>query len=100
MEATETHVDLHDFETSVQKMRIDYSDEQAYSMCHSKTYRFTMDLQWQVHGFTTELETATAKAMQESLSLLSNESVVNTAAPSVFHSEFDNFDRFLNTLEG
>ena len=56
---------------------------------HSETYRFTM-----------ELETAIAKALQESSSLLSTQVVVNPAAPSVFHSEFDNFDQFLNTLEG
>ena len=47
----------------------------------NKTYRFTI-----------ELETTTAKAMQESSSLLSIETVVNPAAPSVFHSEYDNFD--------
>ena len=45
-------------------------------------------------------ETATAKAMQESSSLASTESVVNHAIPPQFHSEFDNFDQFLNTPEG
>lgn len=38
--------------------------------------------------------------MQESLSLLSTDIVVNPAAPSVFHFEFDNFVQFLHMLEG
>ena len=39
-------------------------------------------------------------AVQESTSLLFTEIVVNATAPSLFHSDFDNFDQFLNTLEG
>ena len=56
---------------------------------HSETYRFTL-----------EHETAIAKALQESSSLLSVPIVVGPDAPSVFHTEFDHFDRFLNTLYG
>ena len=40
-----------------------------------------------------------AKALQKSSNLLSTKIVVNPVAPSVFHSEFDNFDQFLNTMD-
>uniref|UniRef100_UPI003AF794A7 hypothetical protein n=1 Tax=Thiolapillus sp. TaxID=2017437 RepID=UPI003AF794A7 len=43
---------------------------------------------------------AIAKALQESSNILSTQIVVNPAAPSAFHSEFGNFDQFLNTLDG
>ena len=43
---------------------------------------------------------AIAKALQGSSNLLSTKIVVNPAAPSVFRSEFGNFDQFLNTLDG
>ena len=56
---------------------------------HSETYRFIL-----------EHETAIAKALQESPNLLSVPIVVSPDAPSVFHSEFDHFNRFLNTLDG
>ncbi|WP_419583274.1 hypothetical protein, partial [Thiolapillus sp.] len=43
---------------------------------------------------------AIAKALQESSNILSTQIAVNPAAPSAFHSEFGNFDQFLNTLDG
>ena len=43
---------------------------------------------------------AIAKALQESSNILSTQINVNPAAPSAFHSEFGNFDQFLNTLDG
>ena len=44
---------------------------------------------------------AIAKALHESSNLLSTQIAVNPTAPSaLFHSEFGNFDQFLNTLDG
>ena len=43
---------------------------------------------------------AIAKVLQESSNILSTQIAVNPAAPSAFHSEFGNFDQFLNTPDG
>ncbi|KAL8594141.1 hypothetical protein ACOMHN_047881 [Nucella lapillus] len=56
---------------------------------HCETYRFTL-----------ELETAVAEAMDQCSSVLSSQIVLHSSAPSIFHSEFDNFDTFISTLEG
>ena len=56
---------------------------------HCDTYRFTL-----------ELETSIARSMDECSTLLSPDIVLNSMAPEVFHSEFDNFAIFLNTMEG
>ena len=77
---------------------------------HSETYRFTLGLETAVakvlRGSSSLLSTQTvvnpaaiAKALQESSNLLSTQIVVNPAAPSAFHAEFGNFDQFLNTLD-
>ena len=52
------------------------------------------------YSFSLEVETAIAKALEETSSLLSNQIVRNPAVPSVFHSDFDNFDQFVNDLSG
>ena len=52
------------------------------------------------HSFALELETAIARSMDETSSVLTNQIVRNPTAPSVFHSEFDNFDQFVNDIQG
>ena len=52
------------------------------------------------YSFSLELETALAKAVAETSSLLSTQIVCFPDAPSVFHSEFDNLDQLLNNLTG
>lgn len=52
------------------------------------------------YSFTLELETAIAKAVNETSDLLSLQIIRNPSAASVFHSEFDNFDQLINTLSG
>ena len=48
------------------------------------------------YSFSLELETAIAKSVQLSSSMLSPEIVQQPAGKFVFHSEFDNFDKFVN----
>ena len=50
--------------------------------------------------FSLELETAIATAVNTCSSVLTSQIVLQPPAPSVFHSEFDNFDVFISTLEG
>ncbi len=52
------------------------------------------------YTFSLELETAIANAVQETSSVLSPQIIRNADAPSVFHSEFDNFDQLINNLAG
>lgn len=52
------------------------------------------------HSLSLELETAIAKAVQESSSLLTSQIIRQPKVPSVFLSEFDNFDQLINTLTG
>ncbi|CAM1302357.1 Uncharacterised protein r2_g1216 [Pycnogonum litorale] len=52
------------------------------------------------HSFSLELETAIASALKEASDLLSNQVLRNPQGPSVFHSEFDNFDQLVNDLTG
>ena len=52
------------------------------------------------YSFSLELETAIAKATQESSTLLSVQIIRSPQKASVFHSEFDNFDQLLNTITG
>ncbi|KAL8570929.1 hypothetical protein ACOMHN_023602 [Nucella lapillus] len=54
----------------------------------------------ETYRFTLELETAVAEAMDQCSSVLSSQIVLHPSAPSIFHSEFDNFDTFISTLEG
>ena len=51
-------------------------------------------------SFSLEVETAIAKALKETSSLLSSQIVCNPTVPYVFHSDFDNFDQFVNDLSG
>ncbi len=50
------------------------------------------------YSFSLELETALASALQETSNILSVQIVRNPPLPSVFHSDFDNFDQ--NTESG
>ena len=52
------------------------------------------------HSFSLELETAIARAVESSSSLVSSQIIRRPLGPSVFHSEFDNFDQFVNDLSG
>ena len=52
------------------------------------------------YSFSLELETAIAKAVQHSASMLPKSIVRQPQGNSVFHSEFDNFDKIVNELYG
>ena len=52
------------------------------------------------YDFSLELETALAEAGEMSSSWLTNQIVRSPTSPSVFHSEFDNFDKLLNDMTG
>jgi len=52
------------------------------------------------YSFSLELETALAVALQQTSSLLSTQIIRSPSVPSVFHSDFDNFDQFVNELTG
>ena len=50
------------------------------------------------YSFSVELETALANSTNEASSLLTSKIVLNPPPSSVFHSDFDNFDK--NTANG
>ena len=52
------------------------------------------------YTFTLELETALAAALDKASDVLSTQIVGNPIVPSVFHSDFDNFDQFINNQLG
>ena len=52
------------------------------------------------YSFSLELETAVANAVQASTSLLPKSIVCKPQGKSLFHSEFDNFDKLVNDLYG
>ena len=52
------------------------------------------------YSVVLELETAIAKRIHQSLTLLSPLIIRNLSCQSVFHSDFDNFDKFVNQLTG
>eukprot|EP00794_Sanderia_malayensis_P002103 gene2103-2388_t len=52
------------------------------------------------YTFTLELETALAAALDKASDVLSTQIVRNPTVPSVFHSDFDNFDQFINDQSG
>ena len=52
------------------------------------------------HSFSAELETAIAKALDQTSTLLTPQIVRDPDVPSIFHSEFDNFDQLVNTMSG
>lgn len=52
------------------------------------------------YTFTLELETALAAALDQASDVLSTQIVRNPTVPSVFHSDFDNFDQFINDQSG
>ena len=52
------------------------------------------------YEFSLELETALAEAVVTSSSTLSNQIIRSSTSASVFHSEFDNFDKLLNDMTG
>ena len=52
------------------------------------------------HAFSAELKTSIAKALEQTSSLLTPQIVREPGVPSIFHSEFDNFDQLVNTMSG
>lgn len=76
---------MHDIEAYVQKQE----DTLMNKLGH-----------WESYSFSLELETAIAKAVQESVSLLPSSFIHNPAGPAVLTSEFDNFDKLVNELYG
>ena len=52
------------------------------------------------YDFGLEIETDIAKSVQKSASLLPACIIHNPNSQSVFHSEFDNFDKIVNELHG
>ncbi|ESP04637.1 hypothetical protein LOTGIDRAFT_170608 [Lottia gigantea] len=52
------------------------------------------------YSFALELETAIVNSLQESSFLLTPEIKRDTSLPSVLHSDFDNFDKFVNNISG
>ena len=52
------------------------------------------------YSFLLEIETAVAVATQETASLLPTTIVRQPACPSLFHSDYDNYDEFVNDLGG
>ena len=56
---------------------------------HSKNY-----------SFIVELETAIANQLEKRSSLITNEIVKNPTSAALFHSDFDNFDQYINDVKG
>ncbi|XP_068203606.1 uncharacterized protein [Palaemon carinicauda] len=52
------------------------------------------------YSFSLELETALATALAEATSVLSPNIICNPSGSSLFHSDFDNFDQYVNDLCG
>ena len=52
------------------------------------------------YSFSLELETAIAAAVRLNSSILTDKIIRNPVEPSVFHSEFDNYDQLINDLSG
>ena len=52
------------------------------------------------YNFSLEMETTLAEALELFSSQLSSQIIRHPLPPSVFHSEFDNFDKFVNDVTG
>ena len=52
------------------------------------------------YSFSLKRETALAEALKEAHTLLALQIIRNPHCPSFFHSDFDNFDQFVNDLSG
>ena len=52
------------------------------------------------YSFSLEIETTLATALDDASSLLTPQLVRNPSAPSLFHSELDNFHQFVSDLSG
>ena len=52
------------------------------------------------YDFSVEVETAIAKAVDQMSSLLTTQIIRHPQLPSLFHSEFDNFDQLVSNLSG
>ena len=52
------------------------------------------------YSFIVELETAIANQLEKRSSLITNEIVKNPTSLALFHSDFDNFDQYINDVKG
>ena len=52
------------------------------------------------YSFIVELETAIANQLEKRSSFITNEIVKNPASPALFHSDFNNFDQYINDVKG
>ena len=52
------------------------------------------------YPFSLELETALAEALEKAHTILTLQIIRSPHCPSFFHSDFDNFDLFVNDLSG
>ena len=50
--------------------------------------------------FLVELERAIANQLNKTTSLIINEIIRNSSSPSLLHSDFDNFDQYINDEKG
>ena len=54
----------------------------------------------ETYSFSLEFETALAEALEEAHTILTLQIIRNFHCSSLFHSDFDNFDQFVNDLSG
>ena len=52
------------------------------------------------YSFIVELKTAIANQLEKRFSLITNEKVKITPSPVLFHSDFDNFNQWINDVKG
>ena len=52
------------------------------------------------YSFIVELETAIANQLEKRSSLITNEILKNPTSLAFFHSDFDNFDQYINDVKG
>ena len=52
------------------------------------------------YSFIVESETAIANQLEKRSSLITNEIVKNPTSLALFHSDFDNFDQYINDVKG
>ena len=52
------------------------------------------------YSFIVKLGTAIANQLKKRSSLITNEIVKNPTSPALFHSDFDNFEQYINNVKG
>ena len=82
METTETHSGLHGFASPFPECQTEHINKQI------RSFRELL------------LETVLAEAVEETHTILTPQIIRNPHRPSLFHSDFDNFDQYVNDLSG